>query len=192
MAQAMKKDPRDMLSSMGASWGWILTFGIITVLAGIAAVVWPGKTVIIVGYLFGLQIFIAGIFRMVYSLANHGEEHRVLQFILGLFSMIIGVVLVRHLYLTLGVIVLLLGVYWIVTGIMDFFGGIFAKDMPHRGWTIATGVLGFIAGMVVLGYPSISLVTLAWVLGIWLIVYGIMLIAASMQVKKVAMATGAG
>jgi len=44
--------------------------------------------------------------------------------------------------------------------------------------------------MVVLGYPSISLVTLAWVLGIWLIVYGIMLIAGSMQVKKVAMATG--
>jgi uncharacterized membrane protein HdeD (DUF308 family) len=190
MAQEMKKDPRDMLSSIGASWGWILAFGIITLLAGIATVVWPGKTVIIVGYLFGIQIFVAGIFRMVYSLGNHGDEHRILQFILGLFSLIIGVVLVRHLYLSLGVIVLLLGVYWIVTGIMDVFGGILAKDLPHRGWTIATGVLAFIAGMVVLGDPGISLVTLAWILGIWLIVYGVMLIVGSMQVKKVAVATG--
>jgi uncharacterized membrane protein HdeD (DUF308 family) len=190
MAQDMKKDPRDMLSSIGASWGWIFTFGIITLLAGLAAVVWPGKTVIIVGYLFGIQIFVAGIFRMVYSLGDHGEEHRILQFILGLFSMIVGVVLVRHLYLSLGVIVLLLGVYWIVTGIMDVFGGIFAKDLPHKGWTIATGVLAFIAGMVVLGDPGISLVTLAWILGIWLMVYGVMLIVGSMQVKKVAAATG--
>jgi uncharacterized membrane protein HdeD (DUF308 family) len=190
MVQEMKKDPRDMLSSIGASWGWILAFGIITLLAGIATVVWPGKTVIIVGYLFGIQIFVAGIFRMVYSLGNRGEEHRILQFILGLFSLIIGVVLVRHLYLSLGVIVLLLGVYWIVTGIMDVFGGILAKDLPHRGWTIATGVLAFIAGMVVLGDPGISLVTLAWILGIWLIVYGVMLIVGSMQVKKVAVATG--
>lgn len=186
MAQEMKKDPHDMLSSVGGSWGWIFTFGIITLLAGLATVVWPGKTVIIVGYLLGIQIFVSGIFRMVYAFENHGETHRVFQVVLGLFSMVVGVYLVRHLLLTLTALVLILGVFWIVTGIMDFFGGIFAKDLPHRGWTIATGVLAFVAGMVVLGNPGISLITLAWILGIWLVVYGLILIAGSMKVKKAA------
>ncbi len=36
--------------------------------------------------------------------------------------------------------------------------------------------------------PAISLVTLAWVLGIWLIVYGTMEIVASFSVRKLAAA----
>ncbi len=48
---------------------------------------------------------------------------------------------------------------------MDFSTGVFVKDMPRRGWTIFEGVLAFVAGLVVLFQPAISLVTLAWVLG---------------------------
>ena len=67
---------------------------------------------------------------------------------------------------------------------MDFFAGVFIKGMPRRGWTIFMGVVGFVAGIVVLMQPAISLVTLAWVLGIWLIVYGTMEIVASFGLRK--------
>jgi len=40
----------------------------------------------------------------------------------------------------------------------------------------------------VLFQPGISLVTLAWMLGIWLIVYGTMEIVASFSVRKLATA----
>ena len=79
---------------------------------------------------------------------------------------------------------LILGIFWVIVGVMDFFAGIFLKGMPRRGWTIFTGVLGFIAGVIVLVQPAISLVTLAWVLGIWLIVYGAMEIVASFGLRK--------
>ena len=49
-----------------------------------------------------------------------------------------------------------------------------------RRWAI----LGFVAGMAVLLQPAISLATLAWVLGIWLIVYGAVEIVVSFGVRK--------
>jgi uncharacterized membrane protein HdeD (DUF308 family) len=80
---------------------------------------------------------------------------------------------------------LIVGIFWVVSGVMDFFTGIFVRDMPRRGWVIFQGILGFIAGNIVLLQPAISLVTLAWVLGNWLIAYGAMEIVASFGVKKV-------
>ena len=73
---------------------------------------------------------------------------------------------------------------------MDFFTGVFVRDMPRRGWVIFTGILGFVAGLIVLFQPAISLVTLAWVLGIWLIIYGTMEIVASFSVRKLAVGDG--
>jgi uncharacterized membrane protein HdeD (DUF308 family) len=48
------------------------------------------------------------------------------------------------------------------------------------------GVLSVLAGLVVLAYPGISLVTLALVLGVWLIIYGVMEIALAFRVRSAA------
>jgi uncharacterized membrane protein HdeD (DUF308 family) len=109
--------------------------------------------------------------------------------LIGIFSIIVGILCLRHIFQTVAALALILGIFWVISGIMDFFTGVFVRDMPRRGWVIFTGILGFIAGLIVLFQPGISLVTLAWVLGIWLIVYGTMEIVASFSVRKVAAAT---
>jgi hypothetical protein len=42
--QEMTADPADAFVAIGRSWGWVLAFGIITLLAGILTVAWPGPT----------------------------------------------------------------------------------------------------------------------------------------------------
>ncbi len=46
------------------------------------------------------------------------------------------------------------------------------------------GVLSILAGIVVLAYPGITLVTLALVLGVWLIIYGVMEIGLAFRVRS--------
>jgi uncharacterized membrane protein HdeD (DUF308 family) len=46
--------------------------------------------------------------------------------------------------------------------------------MAGRAWTGVVGVLSIVAGLIVLAYPGISLLTLAIVLGVWLLVFGAM------------------
>lgn len=51
-------------------WGWVLLDAIVTVLLGILIwIQWPASSLVIVGTLFGISIFISGITRLMVSLA---------------------------------------------------------------------------------------------------------------------------
>jgi uncharacterized membrane protein HdeD (DUF308 family) len=88
-------DAADVLAGVGRHWGWVLAFGIITLLAGLLTLAWPGRTIVVVAVLFGAQLVVAGIFRFVAALASDDESGatRVLLALLGVLSFIIGLVL---------------------------------------------------------------------------------------------------
>ena len=178
----------DLLSRLGRHWGWVLFYGIITFLAGIAVLAWPGATLLVIAVLFGVQLIVAGIFRFVAAFATEdtGAGRRVLMALLGVLSIIIGLYAVRHVLLTLLALILLLGIFWIVNGTIELFTALSQRGMPERGWTAVIGVLSVLAGVVVLIYPGESLLTLSIVLGIWLLIYGVMEMVASFRVRRLA------
>jgi len=56
--------------------------------------------------------------------------------------------------------------------------------MPYRGWQIFGGILLAIAGVVVIVSPVESLLTLAILVGIWLIVLGVWQIIEAFTVHR--------
>ena len=180
-------DAADMLADVGRHWGWVLAFGIITLLAGLLTLAWPGRTIVVVAVLFGIQLVVAGIFRFVAALASDDESGatRVLLALLGVLSFIIGLYALRHILITIAALALLLGIFWIVNGAVEAFTALSHRGMQGRGWTIFMGLLSVVAGVVVLVYPAISLATLAIVLGFWLLVYGIMEIVLAFRLRSV-------
>jgi uncharacterized membrane protein HdeD (DUF308 family) len=186
MSPSPRADAADLVASIGRNWIWLLAFGILTLLAGVAAVAWPGPTVIAIAVLFGIQLVIAGIFQFVNAFASSDLTGgvRVLGAVLGLFALIVGLYAIRHVLVSVVALALLLGIFWVVNGFVEIFNALADRDYPNRGWTGFMGVLSILAGIVVLAYPGISLVTLALVLGIWLIIYGVMEIAAAFRVRS--------
>jgi uncharacterized membrane protein HdeD (DUF308 family) len=190
MDRPLRTDAADMLAGVGRHWGWALFFGIVTVLAGLLAVVWPGRTIVVVAVLFGAQLVVAGIFRFVAALAA-GEEDtgsRVLLALLGVLSFIVGLYALRHILITIAALALLLGIFWIVNGAVETFTALSHRGTQGRGWTIFMGLLSVVAGVVVLVYPGISLATLALVLGFWLLLFGIMEIVLAFRLRAVGQA----
>jgi uncharacterized membrane protein HdeD (DUF308 family) len=187
MDRTLRTDAADVLAGVGRHWGWVLAFGIVTLLAGLLALVWPGRTVVVIAVLFGIQLVVAGIFRFVAAFATDDATGgtRVLMALLGVLSFIIGLYALRHVLVTIAALALLLGIYWIVNGAVETFTALSHRGMPHRGWNIFMGLLGIVAGVVVLVYPGISLVTLAVVLGIWLLVYGTMEVVLAFRLRSV-------
>jgi uncharacterized membrane protein HdeD (DUF308 family) len=186
MADPLRTDPADVLGGIARHWGWALAFGIITALAGVAVLVWPGETLAVVAVLFGIQLVVAGIFRFVAAFAlDESGGTRVLYALLGALSIIVGVYAIRHLGVTLGALALLLGIFWIVQGFVELFTAIANRGMPERGWTMFLGILSVIAGVIVVAYPEISLLTLAIVLGVWLIIFGGMEIFFAFRLRSV-------
>ena len=98
MSPSPRTDATDLIASIGRHWIRLLAFGILTLLAGVAAVAWPGPTVIAIAVLFGIQLVVVGIFQFVSAFAGDGESGgvRVLSAVLGLFAFIIGLYAIRH------------------------------------------------------------------------------------------------
>ena len=188
MVTGTRSDPADMVVRVGRHWGWILAFGVVTLLTGVAALVWPGRTLIVVAVLFGIQLIVTGIFRFAAAFASDDLTGgtRVLLAVLGVFSLIIGLYAVRHILITLLALALLLGIFWIISGAVELFTALSRRGMQGRGWTATMGILSILAGIVVLVYPGITLLVLAVVLGVWLLVFGAMQIFLAFQIRSLA------
>jgi uncharacterized membrane protein HdeD (DUF308 family) len=186
MNQALRTDAADMLARIGRHWGWVLAYGLLTLLAGVVTLVWPGRTVVVVAVLFGIQLVVAGIFRFGAALATDDVDGgtRVLLALLGVLSFIVGLYALRHVLVTIQALALLLGIFWIVNGAVETFAALSHRGMQGRGWTAFMGLLSIVAGAVVLAYPGISLVTLAVVLGVWLLVFGAMEVTLAFRLRS--------
>jgi uncharacterized membrane protein HdeD (DUF308 family) len=190
MDRHVRTDVADVIAGIGRHWGWALAFGIVTLLAGLLAIAWPGRTVVVVAVLFGIQLVVAGIYRFVAALATDDATGgtRVLLALLGVLSFIVGLYALRHILVTVATLALLLGIFWIVNGAIEVFTALSHRAMRGRGWTVFMGGLSVVAGVVVLVYPGISLLTLAVVLGVWLLVYGVMEIMLAFRLRSVVQA----
>ena len=188
MTTTLGQEPTDLISQVGRHWGWVLAYGILTVLAGVAVLAWPSETLLVIAVLFGVQLIISGIFRFVGALASDDLTGgtRVMLALLGVLSIIIGLWAVRHAVLTLVALIVFLGIFWVINGLIEIFAALSHRDMPDRGWSVLMGVLSAIAGIIVLAYPGLTLVGLAVILGIWLLVFGILEIMAAFRLRKLA------
>ena len=69
----------------------------------------------------------------------------------------------------------IVGVFWTLHGIVDLSVAATSGPGTGRGLRAFTGVLSLAAGLIVMFWPTISLHVLLWVMGIWLLAYGVML-----------------
>jgi uncharacterized membrane protein HdeD (DUF308 family) len=174
--------PHEALAKLGRSWGWLCAFGVLTLLAGVAVLAWPGATILTLALIFGIQLLIGGIFWFV-SAFSSDEKHVVVQILLAVLSVLAGVIVLRYPVQTAFIFPLILGAFWTVNGIAETFQGIAGRSVSSRGWAIASGLLSILAGIALLVYPGIGLVTMAFLLGIWLLVYGGIAVVRSVRMR---------
>ena len=179
-------DVHDHMTRVGRSWWWPAIFGVISIIAGVLALAWPGPTLVVLAVLFGIELIVWGLFRLVgaVTFGDEGAGARVLWAIVGILSLLLGFYALRHIVITVLSLGLLLGIFWLVDGISQVISAAEYRDMPGRGWAFFSGILGIIAGLILLVWPAISILTLAILTGIWLIVVGIMQISVAVQLRR--------
>lgn len=178
---------KSLLARLGGSWTWHLLYGLVSIATGVIAVAWPGPTLIVLAVVFGAQLIATGVFRLV-GAASLGETGtaRALTAILGVVGLLLGLYAVRHVLITVLALGLLLGIYWIVDGFTAVFAAAERPGLPGRGWIVFTGALSVIAGLMLLAWPSLSLLTLSFLAGLWLVMLGAMQLSLARQLRGAA------
>ncbi len=170
-------------SVLAASWQVTVVLGVLTLILGIIVSFHPSGSLNVVAVLLGILMILSGIFHLV-RVFDRDEQHRIWVGIAGLLFIVIGVVLIRHLHLTVALIGLVIGITWIVQGLTALIEGLAGGVREGRGWWIAFGVISVIAGIVVVSAPVTSVNVLAVLLGIWFIVMGIFEIVAGFLLRR--------
>lgn len=103
---------------------------------------------------------------------------RWLVLLLGTLAVVFGVLFFIYPIPTLEFLVLLLGLYWLFNGIVALIG-LFA-DKTGRDWKLLVGILGIIAGVLVLAYPLYSAILIPTVFALIIGVEGLIIGAVYM------------
>jgi len=124
-----------MMQDLADHWGLVVVMGIASILLGLLAIVFPGATIVTVALYFAAWLFISGIFSVVSSFTRDGDTvSRVLTAIIGVLSVIVGFALLRTPFQSVEVFIFVLGIFWLVQGIMTFVAAFTLKR--GRGWAL--------------------------------------------------------
>ncbi len=172
------------------AWQTTLIVGAVTVILGLIVSLHPSGSLNVIAVLLGILMIFSGIFHLI-RVFDRDEQHRVWLGITGLLYVVIGVVLIRHLHLTVALIGLVVGLTWIVQGLSSLFGGV-GGSREGRGWWIFFGIVSLIAGIVVVSAPITSVTALAALLGIWFIVMGLFEVVGAFFIRRAVSAPSRG
>jgi uncharacterized membrane protein HdeD (DUF308 family) len=173
---------------VAASWQATLFLGVLTLILGLIVSFHPTGSLNVIAVLLGILMVISGIFHLI-RVFDNGEPHRVWLGIAGLLFIVVGVVLIRHLHLTMALIGLFIGIVWIIQGLVSLIAGLSGGSREGRGWWIFFGIVSLIAGIVVATAPVSSVTVLAVLIGIWFIVMGIFEIIGAFVLRHIAKTT---
>ena len=166
-------------------WGLLLTYGLVTVGLGVVLAVWPDETLKVVAILIGIQLIITGVFRLVLAIASSSLDtsSRALVGLFGALALVVGLLCLRSPMQTILVIGVILGVWWLVAGLIDIVSAIRDEGSTRRGWDLAMGAITALLGLFLLINPEVSLGVLVVVICVWLFAYGFLAIVAAFVLR---------
>ena len=174
------------LNRLADHWGLVLAYGLVTLGLGVALLVWPDATVKVFAILLAIQLIIGGIFRLVTAVGMSRRDGgmRALVGLSGGVALVVGLLVLREPLQSVLVLGMILGVWWLVSGVIDIIGAIISPGAGGRGWDITVGVISMLAGGFLLVYTDLSLKVLIVFVGVWLILAGVLATLAAFRLRS--------
>lgn len=173
-------------------WWWFLIRGILAVAFGIIALVNPGSAILAFAIVFGAYAVVEGVVTAVQAVRGRNElKSWGWLLVQGILSVIAGAVafIVPGLVGVLGALVLLwtIVIWNIMHGAAGLRSAAGAASGSAKTVGIVAGILtilfGILLGVLIIVTPGAALLGLVWLVGIYAIVFGIMLSIAAFQVR---------
>jgi uncharacterized membrane protein HdeD (DUF308 family) len=173
---------REIVKSVSSGW-WVL------LLSGIASIVAGGIILLVDWSLTDLAVFLGavfivrGVFNML-SLPLDGSM-RGWAVALGLLEVGVGIAVLVWPDPTLLVIAAFIGWWVLFSGVMTVVGSISARRiLPYWGLFLALGIVEVVVGVWLLDRPGLTLLATVLAIGLWSVLYGVVLTAVSIELKN--------
>ena len=171
-----------MLKSLSTS---LIVRGLLAVAVGIVALAWPGITVLALVILFAIYAFIAAGMEAVKAFSSERAGPVMGHLLLGLVDVGAGVIALAWPGPTALVLVLLVGAWAMVAGLVEIYAGFeVGESAGTRALFFVSGLISIAFGIVLFARPGVGAVTLALLFGLFNLVYGFWALIEGIDLRR--------
>jgi uncharacterized membrane protein HdeD (DUF308 family) len=166
---------------------FLILRGIVGLIAGIVAFLWPGITIAVLVIIFGFYAIIDGITNLVLGLTRSSPRDRPRWAVIvqGLVGIAAGVLTFLWPQITALVLVLFIGAWALVTGVLEIIAAVRLRRVITGEWLLLlSGVLSVAFGILVFLFPGAGAIGIAWVLGTYAAASGIVLVILGIRLRS--------
>jgi uncharacterized membrane protein HdeD (DUF308 family) len=171
---------------LASTWDMFLVRGILAVLFGIATLLMPGITLIVLVVLFGAYALVDGVILSILAFKNRkNDSNWWLMLLTGLVSIAAGVVTFVWPGITTVSLFYVIVAWAIFTGISEVIYAIqFRKEIEGEWLLVLDGILSVAFGILLIAQPIPGALAVLWMIGIYAIVYGVMLVVLAFRLRN--------
>jgi uncharacterized membrane protein HdeD (DUF308 family) len=164
-----------MLKKFVQNWWMFAVRGVIAVIFGALALIWPGQTLQALVLVFGAFALVDGIFAVIAGIAARGYFDRWWAVLLeGIVGIVIGLSTFFWPNITALVLVYFIAAWALITGIFEIVAAIQLRRVVTNEWMyIVGGLLSITFGILLFVFPGAGAVSPVWMIGIYAIMFGI-------------------
>jgi len=175
-----------MAGELARGWWLVVLRGVIAILLGLVALLWPGLTWLALVLAFGIYAVTDGVLSVLAGIRRSQNEPRWWVFVLeGLISMIAGVIALLRPGLTGLVLVALIAAWAVVTGVLEIVAALrLRREITNEWWLALGGAASIVFGILLVLQPAAGGVALIWILGAYAIIFGVFFVFLGLRLRK--------
>src|SRR3712207_5768645 len=182
--------PQPALPTLATNWWALLLRGIAAVLFGLAALFWPGLTLLVLIVFFGAYALVDGILAIVAGIRG-SEGRRWLLLAEGVLGVLAGLIAFFWPGMTALLLLYVISAWAIFTGLLKVVMAIaFRRRIENELLMGLSGVLSVLFGVVLAVWPGAGLLSLVWLVGFYALIFGVALIVLGFRARGHAQASG--
>lgn len=176
-----------MLATVARSWWTLVLRGVLAVVFGVVAWVAPGLTIGALILLFGAYALVDGAFALVAAFSPGGERRRwplVLEGILGIGA---GIAAVVWPGLTALALLYVIAAWALITGLFEIMAAVELRREIDNEWLLGlAGLASIVFGLLLIVRPGAGALALTWLIGVYAVLFGVLLIALGFRLRGMA------
>lgn len=174
-----------MLDVLSRNWWTFALRGLAAVVFGVLALAMPGIALVLLVFLFGAYALVDGVFALIGALRAAEAHNRWAHLLfVGIFGVLVGLITFFFWQITALALLYLIAAWAVVTGILELVGAFeLRRHLPGDLWWVLAGLASIAFGVLLILRPLTGVLAVVWIIGIYAIVFGGLLIGLAFRLR---------
>lgn len=173
-----------MTSLFRRSWGTLIALGVLAVVFGLVASIWPIETTAVLVTLWGVYALVDGVMALMLAFSEAGRSARGWLIFVGAIGVVAGLLAIFRPFSSAAALAWILGIWLITRGVLESDLGLrrSGEHLPLARRSQRTALL--VAGGILVARPGAAALAVSVWLGILAIAWGILLLGGGFALRR--------